>query len=68
MRDIFYAIWIPIIVGVFIWTLVVGFGRGEEVECYKWQNQAAQYPNFYLTTWQKGQCDAHQIIINAPVK
>lgn len=46
----------------------IGFGRNEVVECNQWQSQAQQYPSFYLVAWQKAQCDAHGIIINAPVK
>jgi ssDNA-specific exonuclease RecJ len=37
-------------------------------ECLTWQKQSAEHPDYYITKWQKGQCDAHQIIINSPVK
>lgn len=46
----------------------VGIDKNEIVECDSWSAQAAQYSNFYLTQWQKDQCDAHGITINAPVK
>lgn len=48
--------------------LNVGFNRSEIVECNQWAEQAHEYAGFYLTQWQKDQCDAHGIDINAPVK
>lgn len=42
--------------------------KTESSECLKWQQQADVYPLFYLTKDEKVQCDAHKIIINAPVK
>lgn len=43
------------------------FDKSEVVECLKWQNYAKNMPAFYLTDWQKEQCDRHDITINAPV-
>lgn len=54
--------------------LLLGSDRGEIMECNKWHAQAAEFANnptsaqFFLTRWQKDQCDAHGITINAPVK
>lgn len=48
--------------------LLMGFKKEEQVSCYKWQEQAGQYSGFYLLQWQKDQCDAHGIEINAPVQ
>jgi hypothetical protein len=40
-----------------------GFEKQEKVDCLEWQRQAATYPDFFLTKWQKDQCDAHKIPI-----
>lgn len=42
--------------------------RQETADCLKWQQQAQDYPNFYLTQWQADQCKANGISINAPIK
>lgn len=39
----------------------------EEFECNQWQSQAKTYENFYITKWQKAQCDHYNITIEAPV-
>lgn len=62
-----------IIIGILLVMLIglvieSGINKGEIVECNKWQEHAAMYEGFYLVQWQKDQCDAHQITINAPVK
>jgi len=44
-----------------IYTMLEGIDKTERVECYKWQRYAKEFPNFYLTDWQKAQCDAHGI-------
>ncbi len=49
-------------------SLERAFDTTEKNECRKWQEYSAQYTGFYLVQWQKDQCDAHEIIINSPVK
>jgi hypothetical protein len=44
-------------------VLHVGLLRSERAECYQWQQQAREYPAFYLTGWQADQCAAHNITI-----
>ena len=48
--------------------MLMGFKKEEEVSCLKWKTQASEYPGFFLTQWQKEQCDAHGIEIDAPVQ
>lgn len=36
-------------------------------DCLGWQKDAKQYPLFYITSWQKQQCDYFGIDIDAPV-
>lgn len=73
MKDILTtAIIAVIIIGTvlgFVKAISIGFSRGEQYECRKWAKQAEVYrPQFYLTEWQKNQCDYHGIEINAPVR
>ena len=59
-------------------VLVVGIGamfvfehgveKAEKAECLKWQSQALELPNFYLTGWQKQQCDRYQVDVDASVE
>lgn len=37
--------------------------KSEKTECEKWQVQAQELPGFYLTNWQKMQCDYYNIEI-----
>lgn len=49
-------------------ALAYGMQKSERVSCLKWQEQADQYPGYYLLKWQKVQCDAHGIVINSEVR
>ena len=49
-------------------AILVGTSRSEIVECNKWSQEADAYPGYFLAQWQKDQCDANGVIINAPVK
>lgn len=42
--------------------------KQEVVECLQWKDQAGTYPNFFLSSWQSEQCEAHNIHIGAPVR
>lgn len=42
--------------------------RSEVFECTKWKVMSEQYEGFYITHWQNDQCNAHDIVINAPIK
>ena len=37
--------------------------KQEIAECFQWQSQAEQYPNWYATDWQREQCSHYQILI-----
>lgn len=50
-------------VGVIAW----GLDRQEVVECNQWKEQSNQFAGFYLTEWQKEQCDAHGVEVQAQV-
>lgn len=46
----------------------IGIDRQEKMECEFWQTEATQYPQYYLTHWQKDQCDHFGVSIEAPVR
>lgn len=49
--------------------LVISFiAIHEKNECKKWATDAGKYTGYYITQWQKDQCDAHEIKIGAPVR
>lgn len=68
MKIIFYTIWFTFLGAAFATAIVVGLARSEREECLRWQKDAKTLPGYYLTQWQKQQCDYHQITIEAPVK
>lgn len=41
--------------------------RQEAGECEKWADEAKVYPGYFLLQWQKDQCDARGVAIDAPV-
>jgi hypothetical protein len=45
----------------------IGVDRQEKSECLKWQDEATKYPDYYLTAWQKEQCDHWGIQIDTKV-
>lgn len=54
---------------VFIWlaasAISSGIEKSERAECIRWQREAHQYDNYYLTPWQYAQCYHHGIIVDA---
>lgn len=57
--SVFGALAIVYIVSMFIFA---GIDKSEIAECLKWKQHSDQYPGFFLASWQKQQCDAHNII------
>ena len=53
---------------VFGWYAIQALNAEEHTDCYKWQQQAKNYEDFYLTKQDKAQCDRWNIKINAPIK
>lgn len=49
-------------------AVTFGLNKSELNECQKWQQQAGAIQGFFITQWQKDQCDHYQIEINAPVQ
>jgi len=67
MDKIIFGIIFLLIIVLFSFAAVVGIQKTEVEECLKWQKEAKQYPNYYLTQWQYEQCQYHHIDIDAPV-
>lgn len=42
-------------------SLSVGLQRQEIYECNKWRSESRQLYNYYLTDWQKAQCEQYGI-------
>ena len=42
--------------------------KEERLECLQWKEWSKEIKRYYLTSWQKEQCDNRGININAPVK
>lgn len=42
--------------------------KSEVVECLKLESYSRQFTGFYLTKWQDSMCNAHNIVIDAPVQ
>jgi len=47
------------------WIFLQGIDRDEQRECYQWQSEARDIRGYYLTAWQKEQCDHWKIRIEA---
>lgn len=63
------AVLIVAAVGALVWAVVTaGIDRSEVMSCNTWKSQSTEYPGFYLLKWQKEQCDAHGIAIDATVR
>ena len=69
LRELAIMITVAIALGAaVVWAILTGTSKSEVAECAKWSQEADAYPDFFLATWQKDQCDAHSIFINATVK
>lgn len=66
MKIIYTIVALPVVVVAIIAGLA-GIDKQETVECLKWKNEASAYPSYFIVKWQKDQCDAHNIAINAVV-
>ncbi len=67
-ESILVVIIFTVLVGALVLVILASITANEKTECREWQEQAAKFEGFYLTNWQAEQCQAHSIIINAPVK
>lgn len=68
MDKIIAGVILGLTAGAMLAIFTIGLGSSEKNECVKWREQSKQYKEFYLTKWQKDQCDHYNISIDAPVK
>lgn len=68
MQKLIIILTVIALIVLFFGALVVGLDRQAKADCETWRNQAEEYEAFYLTKWQKEQCDAVGVEVNAPVK
>lgn len=54
--------WIVVFLIMFL-MLNDALSRAEQAECYRWQEEAEQYLDYYLTKWQAEQCNHYGIKI-----
>lgn len=58
---------VVMIIGALFLGVFLGANSSEIAECKQWQEYAAKYQGFYLVNWQKEQCEAQGVEVNAPV-
>lgn len=56
------------VIASFITAMIYGVNKSEVVRCNELVKQASEgYTNFYISTYENQVCQAHGIIINAPI-
>jgi hypothetical protein len=50
-----------LVLGCLFGIATLGMTRAERAECIRWQADAANYPAWYSTAWQKEQCKQFDI-------
>ena len=68
MKNIFLTIVTSALVSIGVFGVYHGINKTEFAECVKWQDQSQKYPGYYITEWQKQQCDHQGVDIDAPVR
>ncbi len=61
MNHIITNVLLAIFVTAFVTTTMHGLGRAEKADCYKFQTNAMEYPDFYITIYEKEMCDKYGI-------
>lgn len=65
LKLLFIALGLSLFAVALVIIVMVGAERQEFRDCLNWREQANTYPTFYLTDWQKQQCDHYGITIKA---
>lgn len=68
MQKVIITLTVIALIVLFFWAIGTGLDRQAKADCETWRNQANEFEGFYLTQWQKDQCDAVGVEVNAPVK
>lgn len=56
-QKLFAILFFIAIAVAFFFALKMGVDRSEQAECIQWREQAAEYPLWYSTQWQREQCE-----------
>lgn len=62
-ENILALIGLVILGAVIFAAFLIGLNKAEKLECLKWQKEAGEYPDYFLTDWQKEQCEHRGIEI-----
>lgn len=59
-----------VLISVPFMVKLIGYSvdRQAVVDCTGWQQQAAEYHNFFITNDEKAECDSVNMTVSAPVK
>lgn len=68
IKDIIIAVLVVTLIAAFVVSIIEGLHKAEQVKCYTLQEQSREYPDFFLTIYEKEMCDFHGIEITAPVR
>lgn len=68
MKNLTLSFVVAVLLVLLAIALLYGINKQEVADCLTWQAQSKEYPEFYITQWQKAQCDAHYITVTAPVQ
>ncbi len=64
LKVLFYLVTFTLIACSLAWIGNRELDKNEIIECHKWQRQAKEYKNFYMTLDEISQCKAHGILFN----
>lgn len=71
MKIYHFVLLVIVLATIFILFLMAtnnGLSGYEKYECERWQAEAKTYKGYFLTGWQKAQCDHYRVQIEAPVQ
>jgi hypothetical protein len=67
-EKIYGILCVLLIAGFVFFYAFVALPRSERAECLEWKDEAQHYLGYYITKWQKMQCDHYNISIDTEVK
>lgn len=68
MKNLTLSFVVAVLLVLLAIAFLYGINKQEVVDCLTWQQHSQELPKFYITQWQKAQCDAHHITVTAPVQ
>lgn len=68
MKNLTLSFVVAVLLVLLAICFLYGTNKQEVADCQTWQKQSKEFAGFYITKWQKAQCDAHNITLTAPVQ